>query len=294
MSKGRLNPARVSDMLEEKVFANGEKQRSLKGARDKFIIRLRKKGKKDPACLGLADKLENCRPKHRCKSPACPECTYAAQRLIAKVTRRFLKKHAGDGTIVCVTLAPQDGATKPGRLDKGEHDRRLRRWKERLGKAGVTWFVGATDWSFNEHAEGHYKPHWLEHVYGVTITKDAEKLKRRLRRRSSKTDAIPRPIKVVEWDGDNAALRYICKMNFWRRIATDVAKRFDRKTGHTRTCRATDKQPLRSKRNIEILLHLDKIGMQSRLILKWCQLINVAGNKPTIVLRLPKGQRGNR
>jgi hypothetical protein len=25
------------------------------------------------------------------------------------------------------------------------------RWKEALGRAGVTWFIGATDWSFNEH-----------------------------------------------------------------------------------------------------------------------------------------------
>ena len=35
---------------------------------------LRKKGKKSQACLDLADKVDQCRPKHRCKSPACPEC----------------------------------------------------------------------------------------------------------------------------------------------------------------------------------------------------------------------------
>ena len=93
---------------------------------------------------------------------------------------------------------------------------------------------------------------------------------------------------MVEWDGDKRALRYILKPNFWRRVATDDAEQFDKKAGITRSCRATDKQRLRSKQKKELLVHLDEIGMQSRLLFRCCQLINVGGTKPTIDLRLPK------
>lgn len=152
-------------MLEERVYAKGDQRQLLKDARQKRVGWLRKKGKK-PACVGLAEKMENCRRKHRCHSAACPECAHSAQRLIAKVTWRFLKAHSNEGTTVCVTVVPADGVTKPGHLDQGVHERAIRRWKEKLGKAGITWFVGATDLSFNEHAEQRYEPHWSLHFYG--------------------------------------------------------------------------------------------------------------------------------
>ena len=178
--------------------------------------------------------------------------------------------------------------TKPGRLDKREHERRIRRWKEKLGKAGVTWFVGATDWSFNEHRDGRYKPHWSEHFYGLTVTMNPKKLKRKLLELFSKTNFIPRPVKVVEWDRDKKALRYILKPNFWRRVATTAAIRFDKKSDSTRSCHATDKQRLRSKHKRELLVHLDEISMQSRLLMRWCQMLNKKGKRPTIMLRSPK------
>jgi hypothetical protein len=287
-AKRFFNPSRFNDTLDEGLYHDGEKGRELKDERQKLVEWLGKKGKHVPACLALADKIDGCKRRHRCKSPACPECAHAGQRLIARVTRHFLKAKAHDDKIVCVTVVPKDGRIKPGSLDKRAHDRAIRRWKEKLGKAGVQSFVGATDWSFNEHAEARYKPRWSEHFYGVTVTKSVRKLKQKLKKQFPKTDAIPRPVKVLKWDGHKKALRYILKPNFWRRVATDDAQRHDKKTGTTRTCRAIDKQRLRSKHKLELLVHLDEIGMQSRLLFRWCQLINIKGKKPTIVLRVPK------
>ena len=99
---------------------------------------------------------------------------------------------------------------------------------------------------------------------------------------------IPRPVKVKEWDGDKKALRYILKPNFWRRNANDYAQRYNKRSGTMRSCRDTDHQHLKSNQKRELLIHLDDIGMQSRLLMRWCQLLNKKPSGPTIMLRLPK------
>jgi hypothetical protein len=286
-----FNPSKFANMLDEGIYATGPKGESLKSERVKLVKWLRKKGKKSQACLDLADKLDRCRRRRRCQSAACPECTAAAQRLIADVARKFLKAQVGGAKIVCVTIVAEDGMVKPGKLSKADHERGIRRWKERLGKAGVTWFVGATDISLNEHKQGRYRRHWSEHFYGLTVTDDPRKLKRELRKYFPKTDAISRPVKVEEWDGNKKALRYILKPNFSRRIATDVAQRFNKKTATMRSCRATDTQPLKSRQKRELLIYLDDIGMLSRLLMRWCQLLNTMSNGPMIVMRPPKNRR---
>jgi hypothetical protein len=286
-----FNPAKVAHMLDEDLYATGLKGDKLNSEREKRVRWLRKKGKNRPECLALAGKLEACNPKHRCQSAACPECATAGQRLVAKSARKFL--NAERGTVVCVTIIPADGMIRPGDLGAAEHERAIRRWKERLGKAGIEWFVGATDLSFNEHKEDRHEPKWSEHIFGITITEDPKKLKRSLKKHFRKTKAIRRPVTVVEWDGDKKALRYILKPNFWRRISTDDGQRHDKKTGATRSCGDIDTQPLKSKNKRELLVYLDRVSMQGRLLMRCCQLLNVKSKGPTILLRLPK-ERGGR
>jgi hypothetical protein len=285
-----FNPAKFADMLDKGNYATGPKGDKQKSERENLVVWLRKKGKGNQACIDLADKLDRCKPKHRCQSPACAECATAGQRLMAGVARRFLKGQNGDDVgIVCVTIIPADGMVKPGKLDKGEHERATRRWKGRLGKAGIEWFVGATDISMNEDRQGRKKPRWSAHIHGITINKNPKKLKRALKKQFPKTKAIRRPVMVEEWDGDKKALRYIFKPHFSRRIATDDAQRYDKKAGAMRSCRDTDMQPLKSIQKRELLLHLDDIGIQSRILMRCCQLLNAKSKGPTIVLRLPKG-----
>ena len=148
----------------------------------------------------------------------------------------------------------------------------MRRWKERLGRAGVTWFVGALDYSLNEHDTARYEPHWCEHVYGLTTTADIDGLKKELRKQFPTTDTVPRPVKVKPWDGHPDALAYMLKPNFWRRVATDDGERFS-KNGR-RFCRATDKQRLKSKQRVLLALYLDELGLRGRLVLRWAQFVN--------------------
>lgn len=116
MSRQRppFNPSSFSDALTEDYYAQkSAKREKLNHKREKLVNWLRKKAKSSQHAQELADKVETCRPKRRCKSGACPECADAAQRLFAKTTRRYLKGKSG---VACVTIVPVDGSIAPGGL----------------------------------------------------------------------------------------------------------------------------------------------------------------------------------
>jgi hypothetical protein len=287
-----FNPSRFVDILSETFLAKGDKRLELRSKRQERVAWLRKKGRKSNRSLHLANKLDTCRRNYRCKSPACPECSDAAQRLVVRVAQTHLK--AQTKKIVCVTVVPAGGTFNRGQLNKRAHELAIRRWRDRINKTGIPWLVGGTDWSWNEHEQKHYPPHWSLHFFGLTVTKNIKKLKRKLLKAFPKTKAIPRPVKVDMWDGNKKALRYIIKQTFKRRIGTNNATRFDKTTGGTRLCRATDKQPLRSKRRRELLVHLDDIGMQLRLFLCKCQIVHVRGLGPVIRISKAVGAMTNK
>jgi hypothetical protein len=289
-----FNPARFTDIIKEDDYRVWTSGVALRKERAELINRLRQKYKDNRACQRLAKKLEACKRGARCKSPACPECSAAARDLVTEVARKFLKEKAKTATIACVSIVPADGIVAPGQLSLAQHQRNVRRWKDALGRAGVAWFLGGSDWSFNEHDEDRYPRHISHHFYGFTATTDPEDLKKRLQAQFPKTDAIPRPVKVQEWDGKKKPIRYMAKSKFFRRIGSDEGQRFNKTNGKDRSCRATDKQPLRSSQKRELLLHLDQIGLQGRLMLRWVQILHLGTAGSAVVERGPDGRvRGN-
>jgi len=283
-----FNPARLTDQIHRSFYPVGTK---LGRKREARVDWLRKKAKHDKSSLALADKLESCKPKARCKSAACPECGSAAKQWLTRIVNKHLKGKVRAGNkIVCVSVVPADGIINSGQLSAAQHQRNTRRWKEALGRAGVTWFIGGSDWSFNEHQDDRYRRHIAHHFYGFTSTTDPDDLRKRLQAQFPKTDAIPRPVKVQSWDGDRKAIRYMIKANFRRRIGSDEGQRFNKANGKNRSCRATDKQPLRSSQKRELLSHLDQIGLQGRLMLKWVQILNLGTAGSAVVERGPNGR----
>jgi hypothetical protein len=290
-----FNPAHFASGLDEKVYPHDFRLGGgLTAARNRLVEWLRKKYGDDPACMKLAARLEACKPDDRCRSLACPRCSNAAQALTTDIVARFLAAHPDRKNIVCVSIVPWDGVIPKGQLDAEQHARHVRRWKERLGRAGVTSFLGATDWSFNEHDDQRYQSSWQEHLYGFTVTDDPKKLKKELKRLFLPTDAIPRPVKIEAWDGDETAIQYMMKPTFWRRIGRDDAERWGKDGKGNGESRGTDKQPLKSSQKRELLLHLDEIGVQGRFLLRWLQFVHLATAGWTLADRTPKGRmRGN-
>jgi hypothetical protein len=87
-----FNPARLSDHITDSLYPVpvwSEKGTELNREREALIDWLRKKD--DKPSLALAEKLEACKPKARCKSPACPECAYAAKQLLTTVVKKYLE-----------------------------------------------------------------------------------------------------------------------------------------------------------------------------------------------------------
>lgn len=172
------------------------------------------------------------------------------------------------------------------------HERFVRRTKDKIGRAHDGVFIGGVDWSLNKSKEKKHKPYWCQHVHGVTVTNDTKALKQALKKQFPSSNTIPRPIKVKPWDGDTAGLRYPMKPKPKRdrRISTDNGKQFDKRTGKLRKCRDTDLQPLKSKDRLELLLHLDAIGIAGRLFQKNVQFMNLKEIGPTFVDRQSKAR----
>jgi hypothetical protein len=275
-----FNPGRFADALAEKLYPRGW-GKSLKPKRERERrARLLRKGK-TPKALNLAALLDGCTRGARCQSGACSECTHAAQTLYTQMLRNFLNSHGGSRTLTMVTII-LPALIPPGTLSKAEHQRAAERLKYALRAAGVPWLVGGVDLSFNEHATGRYPRGWSWHVHGFVATKNIAKLKKRLKRRFPPTDAVPRPVKVVKWDGRSAALEYTFKNDFERRVGRDDGVR-RMAFGRKRTCRVTEKQRLRSHEKRDLLLHLHEIGLQGRLLFRCAQFQN--SGTPKIVLR---------
>jgi hypothetical protein len=286
-----FNPGRFLNGLTEAHYPKGLSPSGhvIRKSIDLVDWLIKKHGDDDDA-KDLADRLDNCEHKKRCWSAACPCCAYAAQTFTTEVALKFLTTHPDRAKIVCVSVVPSDGEIPAGQLNPNQHARNTRRWKEALGRAGVTWFLGATDWSFNEHVDGRYAASWQEHFYGFTVTDDPKKLRTSLKKQFPPTDAIPRPVQVKSWDGDKTAIDYMLKPVFKRRIGTDDGQRHDQESGGERECRATDKQPLRAEQKHELLMFLDQIGIQSRFLMRWLQFVHLAGTGWTVADRAPKGR----
>ena len=134
-AKPSANPARIQDMLTEEHYRGWGLWTSLKQERDKCVASLRKKLPNNNRAEKLADRLEACRPNARCGSGACPICLHFTRNLFAETARAFLDQHAGNAQIVIVSIAPADGTCAV--LSKAQHERNMRRWKDKLSRAGA-------------------------------------------------------------------------------------------------------------------------------------------------------------
>jgi hypothetical protein len=162
-----------------------------------------------------------------------------------------------------------------------EHARFIRRNKDKIARAHDGVFIGAVDFSFNEHHQQKYSSCWCPHLNGFIIAEKKKPVLKALKKQFPSTKITPTPVRIVAWDGNIKAGRYMMKAIFKRRIAIDHGKRFDKKTGAYRKCRDTDNQPLRSHDFKELLLHLDSVGLAGRLLFRGVQFQNLKGVGPT-------------
>ena len=288
MSDRPFNPARFNDQIDEALYAKlwGSGTR-LKNERKDLIDWLRKKAKDDQPSFALADKLEACKPNHRCKSAACPECSHAARQLVTEVARRFLKEQPSThrlrqhraGRRRQQAGQPDQGPARPERpaVERSARSRRrdLVLGRQRLvlqrarGGALPAALVASPVRVCGDHRSGRAQE-------GAPATSSRRPTSSRGRSRSRCGTARSGPSATCS------------SRSFGGGSVPTTASGSTRPKADERSCRATDKQPLPSARKRELLLHLDQIGLQGRLVMRWLQIVHLGVAGSAVVERGPK------
>ena len=126
----------------------------------------------------LADKLDDCRPRRRCGSLACPKCGRAFQTAKVAAQRRLIKKLAKarpGKQLVMANVIPLWMTFRPDQLVQLDVGKRNRWLKDALAAAGFRRVMfGSADMSWEQ---GYYQFHWHVGLW----TSNRNKLKKRLK-----------------------------------------------------------------------------------------------------------------
>ena len=231
----------------------------------KRIRFLRKHGKTDSELLLIADYLEQCEPRNRCYSGACPECGRLFQRFYVRQSKGVIRDiiEPEGRQLIALCVIPLSGLVRPGRLDKFSIINFQRRIKAALDAAGINSGIGGVDFSFNEDRDGKWSPFICPHIYLISSTDDREELRRALKRIFPRTTKVPRPIKLPLFENKAYRRSYSLKMNFKLRISHDKVRK-----GKTTKSRNTSTDRLRVDQRIELYKYLHKIGLAARIIFR--------------------------
>jgi hypothetical protein len=175
----------------------------------------------------------------------------------------FIREHIDidERALVAVSLVPFAFLRDAGHLAALDIANLVRSIKSKLKRANIDSALGGIDFSFNEHIDGKYAPGWCPHIYVITSTPNRKKLKEALRELFPSNDAVPRPVKIVKFENTAYRRSYALKMWFCRRVGYDDVERCD----NSGKCRNTSRDKLRVAERLELFMHLDQIGLASRV-----------------------------
>jgi len=239
--------------------------RDAENRRWRLLKRLRRYERQtgDEAASSLIDRLENCHPRHRCGSGACPECARAMQRWFVEQTAALIN---GPATI----LMPIAAGMQTTDLSTGNPTINLKRLCGRtLESAGIDVAAMGIDFSVNYDRYGTVEPHYMPHAW-ILVPQELSRVKLdRFFRWFPKTPDVPRPRRQAIFDGNLGALAYGLKPNFHGREGYFQMKILE---GGERVCWNTRRRPLRAEHSVAIALMLDRIGHAERIMLRGARM----------------------
>jgi len=147
----------------------------------------------------------------------------------------------------------------------------------------ITHAVGGFDVSINEHLTGDFPAHWRPHAW-IFLRKGelSRKAEKEFRDQFPKDPLmVPKPVMIKRFDRNLAALAYALKGDFQRRV---TLPRSTERDGSNKTRRNVRYRPLRARQKLELLLMLDRVGLEDRLFGYGMKVAERSG-KPRIVVR---------
>jgi hypothetical protein len=187
-----------------------------------------------------------------------------------------------------VTLVLPGLTSKPGELGDPTIERAHRRMVDHMAKAKVHLGVGVLEVCLIEHVNGRYPTAWGWHMHGVACTRNPVALSKRLSKAFPTSDAVPRPVRVVPWDGKISWLRYCHKLDDRCRVGVDDQPHFDVRKQQPRISRGTKVRSLNPNERLELLLFHDQISLDSRIVVKGAQLRSTKNGCRIVKLRRPR------
>lgn len=228
-----------------------------------FATNLRKtRSFDDPARFLLADTLEKCSRRHRCRLAACPQCAHAFQRWAHEQALEVL---APLGPVATLTYIPAGLQRSPGALAKLRMDTAARHVRRKFHEAGISDLhaVGFFDISLNIHAEGEWDPVFQPHAAFLMPAQEVHRVSAALRtlaktQRSSPwvQQQVKRPIRQDAVIDQAYQGSYVFK---WRPVKNTWFEAWSPHANPT-------EQWLQPKQQVEVLLWLGDHPPQARMI----------------------------
>ena len=223
------------------------------------------------AASALADKLEACAPpRYPCLSGACPICIRAQQRWFVRDTMQVLRPLVRDPRYrpQVLSLVPEFGRIPAGSLSAFDIDAFLVSMREALKACGIDHYKLGLDVSLNQRAGVKSPGFWQLQLWGF-FHKPKRGWPTQLKALLNPNGGVTRPVEVKKPDSLEAAAAYGVKDTFVRRLSylkTNL-QREDRGE-----CSNTRGRHLRGDAWVELMLFLDRIGLERRILLSTINL----------------------
>jgi hypothetical protein len=231
-----------------------------------------------PGLKCIAEKLEYCSPNNRCHCGACPECGRALQRFFVSESKLLFADQS-----VCVASVIDSRMSIRDELSQFSASGLINRVRSLLRRNGGGLAAGGIDFSYNQDGIGTFGSHWCAHLWLILPNRNRNLWEPALRKANPASEAVPRPIKVLNWDGRNEGVAYALKTTFKRRVSVHQ----NRRSSDARQ-RNTSEQDLRVAERIPLYQYLNSVGLHARVFL--------LGARPTLTdqgFSIVKLDRGN-
>jgi hypothetical protein len=240
----------------------GQANQQREEAADK--LRWHGRHQSDAAALSLSATLLSCKRSRPCLSGACPICERAQQRLMVLATVNALpsKDHLFWMPPQVISLVPEFGRSPAGELANFDIAEFTQKSLKALRAVGISRYILGLDASLNHNDGEPEEAYWQLQWWGV-FGRPADPWREQLKALVNPSNLVTRPVKVITPDSVEAAAAYGLKNTFSRRVS--VVKSNDHRPDRG-PCRNTNARPLRGNAWVELMLFLDRIGLEQRLL----------------------------